>query len=137
MCKLVKSHSSLGSGTESDRIMRIAFLSGTTEDSAQLECPRIYDVFDDKSEVWTGYPLTKSNTLHWPTLYLRERCRLAEIFQELHSLVLTKGQPHESTVQGFVKAADELLAKMQLWCQRLPFELRYRWPMSVAVWELQ
>lgn len=117
--------------------MRIAFLSGATEDSASLPCPKIYDVFDDKSEVWTGYPLTKSNTPQWPTLYLRERCRLGEMFQELHSLVLTNGQPHESTVQGFVKAVEELLAKMQHWCQRLPFELQYRWPMSVAVWELQ
>lgn len=117
--------------------MRIAFLSGATEESASLECPKIYDVFDHKSQTWTGYPLTNSNVLHWPTLYLRERCRLAEIFRELHSLILTKGQPHESTVHGFVHAVEELLAKMQRWCQRLPWELQYRWPMSVAVWELQ
>jgi hypothetical protein len=102
-----------------------------------LSFPKIHDVFEDGIAMWTGYPLTKSNTPHRPTLYLRERCRLAELFEELHALVLTKGKPAESMVQGFVAAAEDLLARMRRFYQRLPFELQYRWPMSTGVWELQ
>lgn len=120
-----------------DRNTRIAFLNGTIAEPPRLSFPRIHDVFEDGVEFWTGYPLTSTSTPHRPTLYLRERCRLAELFEELHALVLTKGRPAEATVQGFVAAAEDLLARMRQFYQRLPFELQYRWPMSAAVWELQ
>jgi hypothetical protein len=112
-------------------------LNGTTTEPLQFGFPKIHDVFEDKVEMWTGYPLSETSTPHRPTLYLRERCRLAELFEELHALVLTKGKPAESTVQGFVAATEDLLARMRQFYQRLPFELQYRWPMSGAVWELQ
>jgi hypothetical protein len=124
-------------GTDCDRNLRIAFLHGTIVEPPRLSFPKIHDVFEDGIAMWTGYPLTKSNTPHRPTLYLRERCRLAELFEELHALVLTKGKPAESMVQGFVAAAEDLLARLRRFYQRLPFELQYRWPMSTAVWELQ
>lgn len=97
----------------------------------------IYDVFDDHLEAWTGYPLTRSATAFRPTLYLRERCRLAEIFEEVHLLILTRGKTCDRTVQGFTRAVEELSKKMRYWYRRLPFELQYRWPMGIAIWELR
>ena len=125
--------------SESDniRIMRIAFMSGAIAEPSRPGFPKIYDVFDDQVEAWTGYPLTSSNTTYRPTLYLRERCRLAEIFKDVHALILTKPKPCDSTVQGFANAVEDTSTKMRHWYQRLPFELQYSWPMSVAIWELQ
>jgi hypothetical protein len=117
--------------------MRFALLSDARPEPSQTGFPKIHDVFDDTVEEWTGYPLTSSATPHMPTLYLRERCRLVEIFRDLHALVLAKGDPCVASVQGFVKAVGVLNQKMQNWNQRLPFETQYRWPTSVAVWELQ
>jgi hypothetical protein len=59
--------------------MRIAFMSGAVAKPSHSVFLRVYHVFDDQVEVWTGYPLTRSATAYRPTLYLRERCRLAEI----------------------------------------------------------
>ena len=125
------------SGSDSNRIMRIAFMSGAIAKPSQSGFPRIYDVFDDQVEVWTGYPLTRGATAYRPTLYLRERCRLAEIFKEVHALILTRGEQRNTTVEGFISAVEELLAKMRHWYQRLPFELQYRWPMGISIWELR
>ena len=124
---------------ESDRprIMRIAFMSGDTAKPSQPGFPRIYDVFDDQVEIWTGYPLSRNNTAYRPTLYLRERCRLAEIFKDVHALILTSTKTYDATVQDFANAIEDTWAKMRHWYQRLPFELQYRWPMSIAIWELQ
>jgi hypothetical protein len=117
--------------------MRFALLSDARPEPSQTGFPKIHDVFDDAVEEWTGYPLTSSAVPHRPTLYLRERCRLVEILRDLHALVLAKADPSIATVQGFVKAVGDLNEKMQHWYQRLPFELQYRWPSSVAVCELQ
>jgi len=117
--------------------MRIAFMSGDATGPPRPGFPRIYDVFDDQVEIWTGYPLTSGTTPYRPTLYMRERCRLAEIFQSVHALILTKGEQGETTVRGFIRAVEEVSAKMRHWYQRLPFELQYRWPMCISVWELR
>lgn len=124
-------------GPDSNRITRIAFMSGAIAEPSQSVFPRIYDVFDDQVEIWTGYPLTRSATAFRPTLYLRERCRLAEIFKEVHALILTRDKQCDATVQGFTSAVEELSTRMRNWCHRLPFEVQYRWPMGIAVWELR
>lgn len=136
-CKTVTQLPHIALGTDRDRITRIAFLNVTKTEPPRSCFPRMHDVFEDVVEMWTGYPLTKTYSPHRPTLYLRERCRLAELFEEFHVLVLTKGKPAESTVQGFVAATEDFLARMRQFYHRLPFELQYRWPMSAAVWELQ
>jgi hypothetical protein len=118
-------------------MLRFALLTDARPEPSQTGFPRIHDVFDDTVEEWTGYPLTTSAIPHSPTLYLRERCRLVEIIRDLHALVLAKGDPCVATVQGYVKTVGDLVDKMQRWNQRLPFELQYRWPSSVAVCELQ
>ena len=137
MCKNVLQLLHMVLGADCNRVMHIAFLNGTTAEPTRLSMPKIHDHFEDGIETWTGYPLASASTPHRPTSYLRERCRLVELFEELHALLLTKGKPAESSVQGFVAATEDLLAKLRLFYQRLPFELQYRWPTSVAVWELQ
>lgn len=117
--------------------MHIAFMSGTSAKSCESGFPRIYDVFDDHLEIWTGYPLTRDVIPYRPTLYLRERCRLAEIFKEVHALILTRSEGSEATVQGFTSAVKDVLAKMIHWYERLPLELQYRWPMCISIWELR
>lgn len=84
-----------------------------------------------------GYPLTREAVPYRPTLYLRQRCRLAELFGEIHTLILSKSRPANETLQDFAGAARGLSARMKQWYELLPHELHYRWPMSVAVWELQ
>lgn len=117
--------------------MRIAFMSGTLANPCQSGFPRIYDAFDDHLEIWTGYALTKDVILHRPTLYLPERCRLAEIFEEVHALILTRAKESDATVEGFTSAVEHVLAKTRHWYERLPFELQYRWPMCIPIWELR
>jgi hypothetical protein len=112
-------------------------MSGHKAKSSRSGFLRIYDVFDDKVEVWMGYPLASNTTAYRPTLYMRERCRLAGIFQEIHALILTKSGQDITTVQGFVSAVEDILGKMRHWYQRLPFELQYRWPMAISIWELR
>lgn len=99
--------------------------------------PRIRDTFEDEIQSWTGYPLTGTIVAHRPTLYLRERCRLASLFQEIYDLILPSKSEHKMGIRDFCGAVDELVVKLQQWYQRIPFELHYQWPMSVAVWELQ
>lgn len=96
-------------------------------DPTHLDFPKIDEVFDDTIETWTGYLLTWSDTPYSSTLYLRERCRLIELFEDLEKLVLIKGESSPSTVQGFVNGTDDLLAKLQRFLERLPAGLQYRW----------
>lgn len=117
--------------------MRIAYMSGAKAEPRRSDMPSIEEVFTDKPEIWTGYPLTSSVVPYRPTLYLLERCKLAEIFQESHSLLLARGEQRNGTIRGFATAVENLSARMQHWLARLPRELQYRWPMSIDVWELQ
>lgn len=117
--------------------MRIAFMNGATAEPRRSGLPDIEAVFTNTDEVWTGYPLTRSAIKHWPTLYLIERCKLAEIFQEIHSLILARDEKRKGTIRGFATAVEGLASKMQLWYTQLPEQLQYQWPMSIAVWELQ
>lgn len=117
--------------------MRIAFMSDGTAVPPRSDFPKIHEVFDDRAEIWTGYPLKQAATPYRPTLYLRERCRLADIFQEVHALLLTRAATRNPTVKEFANAVETLAVKMEHWHDRLPLELRYVWPMCIAVWELQ
>jgi hypothetical protein len=117
--------------------MRIAFMSGVKVDFRLPGVPKIHDVFDDKFEWWIAYPLSLSAVLHRPTLYLRERCRLAGFFQEMQNLIFECEQEHSVAIREYAKAVEFLVTKMKHWYGYLPFELHYQWPMSVAVWELQ
>lgn len=138
MCRLIwKAKIVDVSESNSTRIMRIAFMSDTLAKPFQSGFPKIYDVFDDHLEIWTGYPLTRDVTPYRPTLYLRERCRLAEIFKEVHVLILTKAEESDATVQGFTSAVKGVLAEIMHWHERLPLELQYRWPMCISIWELR
>lgn len=116
--------------------MRIAFMSPATAVLRASGFPKIHEVFEDTTEFWVGYPLTTSPVPHRPTLYLRERCRLAEVFHEMHDLILGEKQ-NDMEIHDFAGAVDLLSAQMHRWYQSLPHELHYEWPMSVAVWELQ
>lgn len=117
--------------------MRIAFMSGATAEPRRSGVPDIEMVFTNTHEIWTGYPLTRSATRHWPTLYLIERCKLAGIFGEIHSLIFARDEKREGTMRSFAKAVGILAARMQYWYTQLPEQLQYHWPMSIAVWELQ
>jgi hypothetical protein len=120
------------------RIVHIAFMNrGTAISNVSSGLPKIHDVFDDWLEVWIGYPLTRSAVTHRPTLYLRERCRLAALFQDMHDLILASDKLQTMTIRKFASTVDCLLEDMQHWYQHLLFELHYQWPMSVAVWESQ
>ena len=117
--------------------MRIAFMSGATAESRVSGLPKIHHVFRDQVEFWIGYPLARNAVPYRPTLYLRERCKLAGLFQELHNLILTPNKQRHVDIRGFADEVDLLSVRMQHWYQYLPFELHYDWPMSIAVWELQ
>lgn len=123
--------------TDSDRTVRIAFMSGAKTDIRVTGLPEVHEVFHDRVEMWRGYPLTKEAIPHRPTLYFVERCRLAELLQEMHDLIFSNDQTHETNVREFAVTVDDLAAKMRLWYQRLPFELQYEPPFSIAVTELQ
>lgn len=97
----------------------------------------IKDVFDNEIEFWIGYPLTRSAVLHRPNIYLQERCKLAEIFEEIHKLMFADDRDDDLEVHEFGRAVDLLCSKMQNWYERLPSELHYEWPISTATWELQ
>lgn len=98
--------------------------------------PKIHNVFQDDVDLWIGYPLSREAVLHRSTLYLREKCALAILFHEMHSLIFA--DKHKKTnAREFVDKVDQFSTKMQSWHERLPFELQYDWPMCVAVWELQ
>ncbi|KAM0714321.1 hypothetical protein Q7P37_010108 [Cladosporium fusiforme] len=116
--------------------MRIAYMSGAKAEPRRSDMPSIEEVFTDTPEIWTGYPLTNSAVPYRPTLYLLERCKLAEIFQEIHSLLLARGEQRNETIRTFASAVENLSGRMQHWLARLTRELQYRWPMSIDVWEL-
>lgn len=117
--------------------MRTTLLRSASISPSPFELPKIHEVFDDIAEVWTGYPMTRTATAHRPTVYLRERCRLAELFQEMQGLTLTSSKRQSSPTRHFTNSVEDFASKLQHWYQRLPFDLQYRWPMSIAVWELQ
>jgi hypothetical protein len=117
--------------------MRIAFMSGATVASHLSDLPKIHEVFNDKVEPWIAYPSSPESVPHRPTLYLRERCRLAGLFEEMHELFFPSNKQHHATIREFISTVDVLSGKMKDWYHTLPFELHYVWPMSVAVWELQ
>lgn len=117
--------------------MRLAFMNGAKSETIPSQIPKLHEVFDDKLEYWIGYPFSTGAIAHRPTLYLRERCRLAGMFQEMHDLIFPDAKQHNSTLPQFSSAVDQLLNEMQQWYQRLPFELQYSCPAVVSVWELQ
>ena len=88
-------------------------------------------------EYWVGWPLTRKPVAHRPTLYLRERCKQAKVFQEIHDLILVDEPEGTKSLREFSAAVDRVATKLQYSRQHLPFELQYVWPMSIAVWELQ
>lgn len=118
------------------RIMRIAFMTPATVTPRVSGLPKVYDVYDDRSERWVGYPFTKDAVAHRPTLYLVERCKLADLFQEIHDLIFSTSKS-SVPIRQFASSLDELSTKLQQWYRHLPFELQYVWPMSISVWELQ
>ena len=118
------------------RIMRLAFMNGMTVRPIESDVPKIHKVFQDDVDLWIAYPLSIDAVPHRSTLYLRERCTLAGIFKDIHTLIFadkhTKGN-----VREFLDGVDRLSSRMNNWFERLPFELQYEWPMCVAIWELQ
>jgi hypothetical protein len=117
--------------------MRIAFVSGEITASRASGLFKIRDIFEDRIESWTGYPLTSTAVVHRPTRYLEERCRLIEIFENMHDVVLTSDKQRTLAIREFSSEVNRVSERMQTWYEQLPFELQYRWPMSVAVLELQ
>lgn len=101
------------------------------------ELPQLRDVFNDTSEIWVGYPLSNSPVVDRPTSYLIERSKLAGHFQNMHDLIFPRDGLRELNVRKYADAVDGLLANLRYWRERLPSELVYEWPMSIAVWELQ
>ncbi|KAF2169515.1 hypothetical protein M409DRAFT_52055 [Zasmidium cellare ATCC 36951] len=114
-------------------IMRLAFMSPATVTANVSGLPKIREVYDDRSEPWIGYPFTTDAVAYRPTMYLVERCRLAELFQEMHDLIFTQ---RRMSIREFATALDQLSSRVQQWYQHLPFELHYEWPMSIYIWEL-
>lgn len=117
--------------------MRIAFMSSLKAEQSSFQPPKIHDIFEDSIEFWVAYPLSRRRVPHRPTLYLRERCLLAGLFQEMHDLIFPSGEQENMIDREFISAVERLSTKMQQWHQRLPFELQYTWPMCIATWELQ
>lgn len=117
--------------------MRIAFISGEPTEPHSLIPPSIDTVFDDRVDLWVGYPLTTVAVPHRPTLYLRERCRLAVLFQDLQDLAFGADGQDSGSIRSFANAVDSLLERLSAWYQHLPFELQYAWPMCSATVELQ
>lgn len=117
--------------------MRISFMNGGAAEPGRLGLPDIQEVLSDRVETWSGFPLTRARISHRPKPYLSERCKLATILQEIHTLILTKDE-HQGRSEGdFERDVENLLARMHCWRVNLPKDLRYKWPMSSAVWELQ
>ena len=113
----------------------IAFLHGSEVPADPPTLPRILEVFDVRSVLWSAYPLDQTVVAHSPTLYIRERCSLASLWEQTpESIFRCEGQIQ---IREFADAVDLLFAKMQHWHQHLPYELYYQWPMTGAVWELQ
>nr|POE79506.1 nitrogen assimilation transcription factor nit-4 [Quercus suber] len=104
-------------------IMRIAFMNGSVAQPITKKYPKIHEVFHDRLEHWIGYPLTKDIIPHRPTLYLVERCRLSELFQQMHDLILAHGGHSRQDDRYFVSAVDDLAGRMRYWHRHLPFEL--------------
>lgn len=124
-------------GTNSYRMIRLALMSSAKAESRTSEVRKIHETFDDTVAFWAGYPLTTDIIAYRPTVYLRGRCKLAELLQEMHTLLLANKSEHTKSIEKHAEAIDHLAMKMERWFLRLPFELQYSWPMSVAVWELQ
>lgn len=118
-------------------IMSIAFLNPAITDSHTTLLPKIEDVFTDDVEYWAGYPLARDMIPHRPTVYLLERCRLAEIFQDLQELTLARDARDQMGIRAFAISVETLAGKMQHWLQNLDEHLHYERTVSVAVWELQ
>lgn len=117
--------------------MRLAFMSSATTGPARSDLPEISSAFPDRITLWFGYPLGKDPLVYRPVLYLQERCSLASLFREMHSLIFTDGGQRGETVAGLASEVESLSAKLRLWYDELPMDLAYEWPMSIAVWELQ
>lgn len=99
--------------------------------------PKISELFDDSVEFWTGYPYITEPILHRPTLYLRERCKLAELFEEMHTLILSDERPREAQGRTFHDNVARVSDKMLKWYEQMPLELHYEVPANVAIWEFQ
>jgi hypothetical protein len=114
-------------------------MSSNTQAPDVPNLPKIIDYFDDTLETWQAYPLRNEVLPHRPILYMRERCRLATIFEDLHAVVTSSGEQHIPSREAFPDQVDAILVRLEDWHDSLPFELHYRWPMSpdVSVWELQ
>ncbi|KAM0713477.1 hypothetical protein Q7P37_010439 [Cladosporium fusiforme] len=107
-----------------------------TAEPRRSDLPDLSSVFPDRITLWSGYPISGDPVAYRPTLYLRERCRLAKLFQEMHSLIFTDSEQSTETITEFSSAVEGLSAKMRYWKEHLPVDLAYEWPMSIAVWEL-
>lgn len=117
--------------------MRLAFMSSATAGPRRSDFPDISSVFSDRITLWVGYPMAEDPVAYRPTLYLSERCRLARLFEEMHSLIFNDTQQSTKTVLEFAGAVDGLSEELRNWEEHLPMNLAYEWPMSIAVWELQ
>jgi hypothetical protein len=135
-CKLSTSLIVLGF-SDTYSVMRMAFMKGATSECKLHGLPKLHEVFDDEVETWIGYPLTTEVVPDRPTLYLRERCRLAHLLQQMHDLILAPNAPQDRPITVFATAIENLFVHLQQWYEHLPFELHYAWPMSISVWELQ
>lgn len=120
------------------RTMRIAQMRSAGADTRRCNFPDLDQVFDHNMvETWTGYPLTMENVPFRPVIYLKERCRLTELFEEIHSLLLLRDEERNVSARQFDSDVHALSTKVLHWFDRLPPELQYKWPMSTAIWELQ
>jgi len=119
------------------RTMRVAFMSGAVADSRRCDFPEMHEIYDDTIETRNGYPLTTENVPFRPMLYLRERCKLTELFEEIHRLILRENEETKTTTRQFDSAIHGMSMKVLQWFTLLPPGLQYNWPMSTAVWELQ
>ncbi|PIB00574.1 hypothetical protein CB0940_02026 [Cercospora beticola] len=115
--------------------MRLSYMLDMTVRPRSSEVPKIHNVFQDDVDLWIGYPLSREAVPHRSTLYLREKCALAALFHDMHSLIFSDRHKKTNT-RVFMDRIDQMSTKMASWHERLPFELQYEWPMCVAVWEL-
>lgn len=117
--------------------MSVAYLSDIRSTAPAVHRPPIENIVDDYGEEWIGYPLTEEVVYHTPTLYFRERCRLHALFKDIQQLIFNPSPQDDVAVRDFATAVDILAGNMRRWYENLSQPLHYKWPMSIAVWDLQ
>jgi hypothetical protein len=119
-------------------IMRVAFYVSTSlPERKPIGASMFNETFEDRPQVWIGYPYTAETVLDRPNLLFRHRHELISIFREVHELLFGSVDQSNKEMWAFASAVYDMAQRLRRWYARLPLEIQYAWPMSIAVFELQ